>query len=594
MAYPKMREERRDFAKIPAITDIPDLIDIQKSSYRRFLQQDTAPAERKNIGLQAAFNSIFPIADFNETFTIEFVEYSIGEPKFSVRECLQRGTTFAAPLKIKVRLAAWEKDEETGTRRLKYAKEEGADIYLGELPLMTENGTFIINGTERVVVSQLHRSPGAFFTHDKGKTHASGKILFSARIIPYRGSWLDFEFDVKDLLHVRIDRRRKIPATILLKALGYSNEELLRYYYPVEKVRAVKNGFMRKIDAEILAGWKAVSDITAADGKEVVVKKGNKITKAAIKKLESMKITEIPIAPEEMVGRVAIKDIVDSETGEVIVEGNEELKEETIQKLLKATTGTADDPYLEILFIDGIRFIPSLRDTLILDKLGTPDEAMIEIYRRLRPGEPPTLDMSRSLFENMFFNDKRYNLSPVGRLKMNKKLGLDVDIENRVLTKEDILETIRYLIDLRPAKVKWTISTISATAASEASASCWRTSSGWASSGWNAPSRRRMSLPDMENAHAARPDQPQAGDGGHKGIFWSSQLSPVHGPDEPAWRRSRTSGGSRPWVPAVLPASAQDSRSRRTPDPLRQDMPDRDAGRSEHRPHRLAVRRMPG
>ena len=452
MAYPKMREERRDFAKIPAITDIPDLIDIQKSSYRRFLQQDTAPAERKNIGLQAAFNSIFPIADFNETFTIEFVEYSIGAPKFSVRECLQRGTTFAAPLKIKVRLAAWEKDEETGTRRLKYAKEEGADIYLGELPLMTENGTFIINGTERVVVSQLHRSPGAFFTHDKGKTHASGKILFSARIIPYRGSWLDFEFDVKDLLHVRIDRRRKIPATILLKALGYSNEELLRYYYPVEKVRAVKNGFMRKIDAEILAGWKAVSDITAADGKEIVVKKGNKITKAAIKKLESMKITEIPIAPEEMVGRVAIKDIVDSETGEVIVEGNEELKEETIQKLLKATTGTADDPYLEILFIDGIRFIPSLRDTLILDKLGTPDEAMIEIYRRLRPGEPPTLDMSRSLFENMFFNDKRYDLSPVGRLKMNKKLGLDVDIENRVLTKEDILETIRYLIDLKTGK----------------------------------------------------------------------------------------------------------------------------------------------
>ena len=452
MAYPKMREERRDFAKIPAITDIPDLIDIQKSSYRRFLQQDTAPAERKNIGLQAAFNSIFPIADFNETFTIEFVEYSIGEPKFSVRECLQRGTTFAAPLKIKVRLAAWEKDEETGTRRLKYAKEEGADIYLGELPLMTENGTFIINGTERVVVSQLHRSPGAFFTHDKGKTHSSGKILFSARIIPYRGSWLDFEFDVKDLLHVRIDRRRKIPATILLKALGYSNEELLRYYYPVEKVRAVKNGFMRKIDAEILAGWKAVSDITAADGKEVVVKKGNKITKAAIKKLESMKITEIPIAPEEMVGRVAIKDIVDSETGEVIVEGNEELKEETIQKLLKAKTGTAEDPYLEILFIDGIRFIPSLRDTLILDKLGTPDEAMIEIYRRLRPGEPPTLDMSRSLFENMFFNDKRYDLSPVGRLKMNKKLGLDVDIENRVLTKEDILETIRYLIDLKTGK----------------------------------------------------------------------------------------------------------------------------------------------
>jgi DNA-directed RNA polymerase subunit beta len=452
MAYPKMREDRRDFAKIPAIIDIPDLIDIQKSSYARFLQQDVAPAERKNIGLQAAFNSIFPIADFNETFTIEFVEYGMGEPKFSVRECLQRGTTYAAPLKIKVRLAAWEKDEETGTRRLKYAKEEGADIYLGELPLMTENGTFIINGTERVVVSQLHRSPGAFFTHDKGKTHSSGKILYSARIIPYRGSWLDFEFDVKDHIYVRIDRRRKIPATILLKALGYSNEELLRYYYPIEEIRVKKNGFARKLDAEILVGWKATSDISAEKGKEAIVKKGKKITKADIKKLEASGVTEIPITVEEMAGRVALRDIVDSETGEVIVEGNEELKADAIQRLLKAKVGGKDSPYIELLFIDGIRFLPSLRDTLLLDKLGTPEEAMIEIYRRLRPGEPPTLDMARSLFENMFFNDKRYDLSPVGRLKMNKKLGLTVDIETRILTKDDMLETIRYLIDLKTGK----------------------------------------------------------------------------------------------------------------------------------------------
>ncbi len=439
-----MREERRDFAKIPPIIDIPDLIDIQKSSYERFLQQSVSPAERRNIGLQAAFNSIFPIADFNETFTIEFVEYGIGEPKFSVRECLQRGTTFAAPLKIKVRLAAWEKDEETGARRLKYAKEEGADIYLGELPLMTENGTFIINGTERVVVSQLHRSPGAFFTHDKGKTHSSGKILYSARIIPYRGSWLDFEFDVKDLLYVRIDRRRKLPATIILKALGYSNEKLLDYYYPVEEISIKKNGFFRKLNPDILVGWKAASDIVAEKGKEVIVKKGNKITKAAIKKLEASGITEIPVPVEELFGRITLRDIVDPDTGEVIVEGNEELKEDTVNKVLKSKIAT-----MELLFIDGIRFIPSLRDTLLLDKLGSPEEAMIEIYRRLRPGEPPTLDMARSLFENMFFNDKRYDLSPVGRLKMNKKLGLKVDIETRILTKDDILEVIRYLIDLK-------------------------------------------------------------------------------------------------------------------------------------------------
>ncbi|MBI5190476.1 MAG: DNA-directed RNA polymerase subunit beta [Nitrospirae bacterium] len=453
MAYPKMRQERRDFAKIPTIIDIPDLIDIQKSSYERFLQEDVPPPERKNIGLQAAFNSIFPIADFNETFTIEFVEYSIGEQKFSVRECLQRGTTYAAPLKIKVRLAAWEKDEETGTRRLKYAKEEGADIYLGELPLMTENGTFIINGTERVVVSQLHRSPGAFFTHDKGKTHSSGKVLYSARIIPYRGSWLDFEFDVKDLLYVRIDRRRKLPATVLLKALGYSNEELLRTYYPVEEIKIKKNGFTRKVNPEILVGLKAAFDISAEKGKdkEVIVKKGNKITKGALKKLKDAGIDEIPITVEELVGRVAVSDIFDPQTGEVIVEGNETMTTDSIVKLQKANLGEGE-PGAQFLFIDGIRFIPSLRETLMLDKLASPEEAMVEIYRRLRPGEPPTLDMARSLFDNMFFNDKRYDLSPVGRLKMNKKLGLDVDIENRVLTKEDIIEVIRYLIDLKTGK----------------------------------------------------------------------------------------------------------------------------------------------
>jgi len=447
-----MRQERRDFSKIPTIIDIPDLIEIQKTSYERFLQQWVSPAERRDIGLQAAFNSIFPIADFNETFTIEFVEYSVGEAKYSVRECLQRGTTYAAPLKIKVRLAAWEKDEETGAKRLKYAKEEGTDIYLGELPLMTENGTFIINGTERVVVSQLHRSPGAFFTHDKGKTHSSGKVLYSARIIPYRGSWLDFEFDIKDIIYARIDRRRKIPATVLLKALGYSNEELLRYYYPVEKVRVKKTGFTRVVDPEVLVGVKAAFDIVAEKTKEVIVKKGNKITKGAVKKMEAAGMKEIPVTAEELVGRISLRDIVDSQTGEVVVEGNDEMKADAVAKLQKATVGDKDNPFVELLFIDGIRVIPSIRDTLLLDKIGSPDEAIIEIYRKLRPGEPPTLDMALALFENMFFNDKRYDLSPVGRLKINKKLGLEVPLETRILTKEDILEVIRYLNDLKAGK----------------------------------------------------------------------------------------------------------------------------------------------
>jgi len=451
MAYPKSRAERKDFASIPTIIDIPDLIEIQKASYERFLQMTVSASERRDVGLQAAFNSIFPIADFNETFTIEFVEYSIGESKFSVRECLQRGTTYAAPLKIKVRLAAWEKDEETGAKRLKYAKEEGTDIFLGELPLMTENGTFIINGTERVVVSQLHRSPGAFFTHDKGKTHSSGKVLYSARIIPYRGSWLDFEFDVKDLLYARIDRRRKIPATVLLKALGFSNEDLLREYYPIEEVRPKKNGFVRKVNPDILAGSKADRDIENEKTKEVIVKKGNKITKAAIKKIEAAGMTEIPIAADSLAGRVVLSDIVDEETGEVIVEGNEELTETSIEMLQKSGLAKSGK-YFDILYIDGIRVLPSLRDTLMLDKIGSPEEAIIEIYRKLRPGEPPTLEMAASLFENMFFNDKRYDLSPVGRLKLNKKLRLETPLDTRVLTKDDIIEVIRYLVELKVGK----------------------------------------------------------------------------------------------------------------------------------------------
>src|SRR5512143_1173648 len=403
MAYPKMQQERLDFAKVPSILEIPNLIEIQTSSYERFLQHSVPPSRRKNIGLQAAFNSIFPIADFNETFTIEFVEYGIGEPKFSVRECLQRGTTFAAPLKIKVRLAAWEKDEETGTRRLKYAKEEGADIYLGELPLMTENGTFIVNGTERVVVSQLHRSPGAFFSHDKGKTHSSGKILYSARIIPYRGSWLDFEFDIKDLIYVRIDRRRKIPATVLLKALGYSNEDLLRMYYPIEDIRLKKDGFTRSIHPDVLAGLKAPITITDKNTREQIVKEGAKITRVAIKRMEAAGITEIPIPREELIDRIVLRDVIDPETGEVLLRANEKITEAFLTSVAQTKVEK-----MEVIYMDGIHVIAAMRDTLLSDKVQTSDEALLEIYRKMRPGEPPTIDMARNLFTGMFLNSKRY------------------------------------------------------------------------------------------------------------------------------------------------------------------------------------------
>ncbi|MBI5379044.1 MAG: DNA-directed RNA polymerase subunit beta, partial [Nitrospirae bacterium] len=436
---------RKDFGTIPTIVGIPDLIAIQKDSFQRFLQLEVPPHERQDNGLQGVFTSVFPISDGSGTASIEFVEYALGEVKYDVRECLQRGMTYAAPLKIKVRLVLWNAPGDQGTRTIKDVKEQ--EVYLGDLPLMTDDGTFIINGTERVVVSQLHRSPGVFFSHDKGRTHASGKILFSARVIPYRGSWLDFEFDVKDILYVRIDRRRKLPASILLKALGYTNEDLLRMYYPVEEILIGKDHFMRKLNPDVLVGTKATVTITDKKTREPILKDGHKITRAALKKLESSGITEIPITREEVIGRVTPRDIVAEKTGEVILECNEKLTEEILDRIREAGISK-----LDLLYIDGVTVLPALRDTLLIDRVKEPKDAIEEIYRRLRPGEPPTQAMARALFDNLFFNAKRYDLSPVGRLKLNKKLGLPIPLETRVLTAKDLIEVIRYLLGLRVGK----------------------------------------------------------------------------------------------------------------------------------------------
>ena len=436
---------RKDFSRIPTILEIPDLIEIQKKSYDHFLQKDVASDKRKDMGLQAAFKSVYPIYDFNETAMVDYLGYSLGEPKYSIWECLQRGATFAAPLKIKMRLVFFEKDEQTATKRVKDIKEQ--EVYVGDLPLMTETGTFIVNGTERVVVSQLHRSPGAFFTHDKGRTHASGKILYSARIIPYRGSWLDFEFDVKDIIYVRIDRRRKIPATILLKAFGYSNEDLLRMYYPIEDIRIKKDGFTRGIHPDVLAGFKAPITITDKNTREQIVKEGAKITRVAIKKMEAAGITEIPILREELIDRIVLRDVIDPETGEVLLPANEKITEAFL-----ASVAQTKVEKMEVIYMDGIHVLAAIRDTLLSDKVQTSDEALLEIYRKMRPGEPPTIDMARNLFNGMFFNGKRYDLSPVGRLKLNKKLKLDIPIEKTTLTAQDVVEVIRYLVSLRTGK----------------------------------------------------------------------------------------------------------------------------------------------
>ena len=446
---------RKHFQEIKRIIDIPNLIDIQKNSYQRFLQADLPASARQNIGVEAVFRSVFPIRDFSETCSLEYVEYTLGTPKYDVEECHQRGMTFAAPMKVKVRLVSWDVDKESGVQSIRDIKEQ--EVYFGEIPLMTENGTFIVNGTERVIVSQLHRSPGVFFDHDKGKTHSSGKILYSARVIPYRGSWLDFDFDHKDILFVRIDRRRKLPATVLLKALGYSVEELLNRYYDTEEI-FVESGdtaetrvYRKKVNTKLLLGQRATFEVVDADG-EVLVKANRKFTKAAIRKIEEKKLEFIEIPEEEVVGKIASADVIDESTGEVLIECNEELTAAKLEELVSRGINN-----IKVLFIDNLFVGPYLRDTLLLDKVNSPEEAKVEIYRRLRPGDPPTLKSSDALFTSLFFNEERYDLSTVGRLKLNHKLGLKLPLEVTTLTNDDILEVVRYLIDLRNGSHEWEV-----------------------------------------------------------------------------------------------------------------------------------------
>src|SRR5512133_2910858 len=350
---------RTNLGKVEPIVEIPNLIDIQKSSYDKFLQTDVAPRERKEIGLEAVFRSVFPIKDFDGTSELVYVSYNLEKPKYDVDECRQRGMTFAAPIKVTTQLMVYEVREGGGDRLVRDIKEQ--EVYFGEIPLMTDTGTFIINGTERVVVSQLHRSPGVFFDHDKGKTHSSGKLLYSARVIPYRGSWLDFEFDPKDIIYVRIDRRRKMHATVLLRALGYSTQDLLNYFYSTETIFLEKGGkYAKSIEYELLAGQRATRDIKI--GSEVIVKRNTKFTRAAIRKMKEAKLERLSLEPEELLGKVAAHDIVDPEIGEV----NEELSEPKLQRLREAKIDT-----FRILFIDGLNVGSYLRDTLLADKVKT-------------------------------------------------------------------------------------------------------------------------------------------------------------------------------------------------------------------------------
>ena len=433
---------RRTFGRIKKIIEFPNLIDIQKRSYEEFLQRDVAAEARKDQGLQAVFKSVFPIKDFNETASLEFVGYTLSEPKYDVDECHQRGMTFAAPLKVTVQLVIWDVDPESGARSIKNVKEQ--EVYFGEIPLMTQHGTFMVNGTERVIVSQLHRSPGVFFDHDKGKTHASGKLLYSARIIPYRGSWIDFEFDPKDILFVRIDRRRKFHATVVLRALGMTTEDILNYFYRRDTIVLDGRKAAKLFQPDHLVGVKATRDVRHPGTNELLVKEGRKFTKLALRQMESAGIEQIPITVEEVLGRVSAHDVKEPKTGEVLLGCNEEITEEKLELLRQRGIDR-----IEVLFLDDTHIGPALRNTLLQDKIADPQEAILEIYRRLRPGDPPTPETATTFFNNLFFNPERYDLSRVGRLKLNHKLKLTVPLDQGTLRREDILEVVRYLIELK-------------------------------------------------------------------------------------------------------------------------------------------------
>ena len=436
-----MDEFRKNFGRIKKIIDVPDLIDIQTKSYEKFLQRDIVPEERGDFGLQGTFKSVFPISDFSGQCSLEFVSYKIGDVRYDVKECLQKGMTYATPLKIVVRLVVFDIDRDSEQKAIRDIKEQ--EIYFGEIPLMTDNGTFIVNGTERVIVSQLHRSPGIFFDHDKGKTHASGKLIYSARVIPIRGSWLDLEFDSKDFLYVRIDRRRKMPVTILLKAMGNSAEDLLNCFHHIEKV-FLEDGQAFMSVGDFLVDEKAPEDIKNIKTGEVVIKKGKKITRAALKKIADLNVDRIPIGDDSFVGKVLSSDVLDPETGEFLLRCNDGLTVEGLE--LVREKGIKE---LRFIHLDEDRTNAAIRDTLLIDKVETEEDAIIEIYRRLRPSNPPTLETARRFFNSLFFNSNSYNLSNVGRAKMNYKLGLDVPTDVTVLRNEDILRAVGYLINLK-------------------------------------------------------------------------------------------------------------------------------------------------
>ncbi len=448
---------RKFYGKIREVLEMPNLIEVQKSSYDLFLKSGDQPEPTDGDGIQGVFQSVFPIKDFNETAVLEFVRYELEKPKYDVEECQQRDMTYSAPLKVTLRLIVFDVDEDTGAKSVKDIKEQ--DVFMGDMPLMTPNGTFVVNGTERVIVSQMHRSPGVFFDHDKGKTHSSGKLLFACRIIPYRGSWLDFEFDAKDIVFARIDRRRKLPVTTLLYALGLDQEGIMDAYYETVDYKLQKNkGWVTKFFPERVRGTRPTYDLVDASTGEVIAEAGKKVTPRAVKQLvDAGNVSDLLLPFDQIIGKYVAKDIINEETGAIYVEAGDELTWEvdkdgevtggSLKELLDA--GITDVPVLDI---DNINVGPYIRNTMAADKNMHRDTALMDIYRVMRPGEPPTVEAASALFDTLFFDSERYDLSAVGRVKMNMRLALDAPDTQRTLRKDDIIACIKALVELRDGK----------------------------------------------------------------------------------------------------------------------------------------------
>ncbi len=451
LSFTEKKRIRKSFGRIPEAIEMPNLIEVQRESYEHFLQMHTPADKRTDDGLGGVFKSVFPITDFSERATLEYVSYEFETPKFDVEECVQRDLTYQAPLKVRLQLVVFDVDEDTGARSVKEVKEQ--ECYLGDIPLMTDKGTFVVNGTERVIVSQMHRSPGVFFDHDKGKTHASGKLLFAARIIPYRGSWLDFEFDAKDVLNIRIDRKRKLPATTMLYALGYDTEQILDLFYTNSIYRMDKAGWITGFRADAWKGVKPEYDLVDAKTGKVVAEAGKKITALKAKRIAEADTDEILVPSDALVGKFLARDVVNTETGEIFGEAGDMLEEEMIAEMREYGIKT-----IEVLDIDASGRGPWLRNTLKADKNETRFEALSDIYRVMRPGEPPTQEAADALFGQLFFDPERYDLSAVGRVKMNMRLNVGVPgyepapDDMRVLRHEDIIGVMKVILDLKDGK----------------------------------------------------------------------------------------------------------------------------------------------